>query len=246
MKMMKTFLLGFLLLLYGCKTSDISSTTSMIETPETSKVDLVFQPMFGNEKLIFNKKYAANLNGNVEDSIKITVLRFYISNIEFYKDNQLIHSVLNSYHLIKLEEPKSLNLALENIGNLDFNTIKFNLGIDSLTNVSGAFGGDLDPTRGMYWTWKSGYINLKIEGTSNLCPTRNQRFQFHLGGYEQPFYALQTIELPIQNKERMVINVNVQSFFEGTDLVTEYSIMSTGADAVKLSKFAAKGFSSAN
>jgi hypothetical protein len=37
---------------------------------------------------------------------------------------------------------------------LKYDQIQFQLGIDSLTNVSGAMGGDLDPTKGMYWTWQ--------------------------------------------------------------------------------------------
>ena len=77
--------------------------------------------------------------------------------------------------------------------------IKFNLGIDSLTNVSGVMGGDLDPTKGMYWTWQSGYINFKMEGSSAVCPTRNHEFQFHIGGYQDPFYAMQTLELEVKN-----------------------------------------------
>ena len=70
------------------------------------------------------------------------------------------------------------SLALQIPSNIPFSKLKFQLGIDSLTNVSGAMGGDLDPTKGMYWTWQSGYINMKIEGKSNSCKTRKNQFQF--------------------------------------------------------------------
>ena len=56
-------------------------------------------------------------------------------------------------------------------------------------------GGDLDPTKGMYWAWQSGYINFKMEGSCSQCLATKNNFEFHLGGYQQPFYAMQTIEL---------------------------------------------------
>ena len=84
-----------------------------------------------------------------------------------------------------------------------FNTIAFNLGIDSITNVSGAQGGDLDPTKGMYWAWQSGFINIKLQGTSNSCPPPKNEFEFHLGGYQYPFNSLQTIILKTGNEKKL-------------------------------------------
>jgi len=48
--------------------------------------------------------------------------------------------------------------------------------VDSLANVSGAMSNDLDATKGMYWSWQSGFINLKIEGKSASCKTRKINF----------------------------------------------------------------------
>jgi hypothetical protein len=229
--MLRIFLIGLTIFLCGCKTSDISNTNT-ITTDETI---LTFQPTFGNENLILNQKYSINK----KDSFEINVLRFYISNIEFYNNNQLIYKELNSYHLIDLEEERTLQIRFKNN---DFTKIKFNLGIDSTTNVSGAFGGDLDPTKGMYWTWQSGYINFKIEGKSELCPTRNHQFQYHLGGYAAPFYGLQTVELAIDNKDKIVVNIDVSQFLNAVDLVNEHSIMSPSKAAVDLAKVAAESF----
>lgn len=221
---------AFLLAFYSCKTANISTTEN--------KKHLTFQPTFGATNLVLNQKYLLQKT----DSVEINVLRFYISNIEFYQDNQLMHKMLNSYHLIDLADKKSLTLAFNHLNYITFNKIKFNLGIDSVTNVSGAFGGDLDPTKGMYWTWQSGYINLKLEGKSNLCNTRNNLFQYHLGGYEPPFLALQTVELPIEAKEKIVIKIDIQQLINAVDLVNEHSIMSPSKAAVKLAEVVAKAF----
>lgn len=112
----------------------------------------------------------------------------------------------------------------------------FHIGIDSATNVSGAMGGDLDPTKGMYWAWQSGYINVKIEGTSSVCNTRNHEFQFHLGGYLPPHYALQTLHFPVKNPQQIQIDIDIQKFLKNIDLARQNHIMSPSKEAVVLSK----------
>lgn len=124
-----------------------------------------------------------------------------------------------------------------------YDTIKFHLGIDSLTNVSGAVGGDLDPTKGMYWSWQSGYINFKLEGNSPLCNTRNHEFQFHLGGYSAPFASMQTVYLPLTAKQKANILFDVQKLLSAIDLSVQQSIMIPGGDAVALSRLVASSFS---
>ena len=112
------------------------------------------------------------------------------------EDKSLIKDTVKA-HLIDVFEVDTLKI---NFKKLDFKKIKmiqFNIGIDSLTNVSGALGGDLDPQKGMYWAWQSGYINTKIEGRSPHCKNRKNAFQFHIGGYLQPFYAIRRVEMPL-------------------------------------------------
>jgi hypothetical protein len=101
--------------------------------------------------------------------------------------------------LVDLSVTPSLALGLDVPKTLPFNRLKCNLGIDSLTNEAGAMGGDLDPTKGMYWAWQSGYVNFKMEGKSPICPTWKHKFQLHLGGYLAPFNALQTLDFKVKN-----------------------------------------------
>src|ERR1044071_4197029 len=150
---------------------------------------LEFSPTFGSANFKTDTYYKIN-----DDSVLITTLKFYISNISFYDGNKQVWKENKSYHLVDISDPNSLKLKLDLPSKIKFTEIKFNLGIDSITNVSGALGGALDPTLGMYWTWQSGYINFKLDGRSSLCNTRNHEFQFHLGGYQYPHSALQTVE----------------------------------------------------
>jgi len=59
------------------------------------------------------------------------------------------------------------------------------IGTDSITNVSGALDGDLDPIKGMYWAWNSGCINFKLEGT-RVISGKKTPFEYHIGGYNGP------------------------------------------------------------
>ncbi len=201
---------------------------------------LKFKPMFQQQELKLNDTFYLLNNG--KDTVQITKLKFYISAIELYNNNQLVYTEKNSFHLIDASDTNSYSINLKWLSNKAFNNIKFNLGIDSATNTKGALGGALDPTKGMYWTWHSGYINFKLEGTSNLCSTRNNAFEFHLGGFSYPNNSLQTIKLDVSNNKAIIINVDVAKFLAEVGLGKTNMIMTPSKAAVELSKRVANIF----
>ena len=149
----------------------------------------------------------------------------------------------NSFHLLDISDPGSLNLDLKIPNELSFSHISFNIGIDSITSVSGVFGGDLDPGNGMYWTWQSGYINFKLEGVADDSPARNHRFQFHLGGYQAPFNALQQVKLDVADPKNITINIAIDQLFEQVNLQETYQIMSPNQQAIDMAQLVASLFS---
>jgi len=188
---------------------------------------------------------------NIDDSLnipndstflRITELKFYISNIQFLKNGEVVLEEKNSFHLVDANQIIPNQILVENKQNIAFDEIKFDLGIDSITNVSGAMGGDLDPTKGMYWTWQNGYINFKLEGTSQLCKTRNNEFTFHLGGYQQPYYCLQTLHFKTNNSSTINFKLDVQKILNQVDLAKTNHVMSPSEEAVTLSKIVANAF----
>lgn len=198
-------------------------------------------PVFG-DKAITEDTWFVTKNG---DSIQFDNIRFYLSNIYFKTiDNQIFMASQKAY-LIDIFEPETRNINTSNIDFKQCKTIHFNIGIDSLTNVSGALGGDLDPQKGMYWAWQSGYINLKIEGKSPQCPNRKQAFHFHIGGYLQPFYAMQSITLALKNgdTEGCILKVDFSKFFENIRIATTNSIMIPCHEAMQLAEESVKMFS---
>lgn len=173
---------------------------------------------------------------NTSDSIRFETVKFYISAIELLQHAKVKWKEKNSFHLIDAAEEKSNTIILNIPKTLGFDSIRFNIGIDSSTNSAGVLGGDLDPTNGMYWTWQSGYINVKFEGTSNLVHSPNHAFEFHLGGYMAPFETIQNISLPGADTNEIKVYIDLKQFITSFNLQETHHVMSPNADAVKLSK----------
>ncbi len=202
-----------------------------------SATKISFNPVFGKPVLHLDDSCYTT------DSICISNFKCYISAIKLLQNDSLVWEEKNSFHLLDAANEKSLYILLNTHSNLKYNKIKFNIGIDSATNVSGAMGGDLDPTKGMYWTWQSGYINMKLEGKSKLCKTRNNEFQFHLGGYQNADNALQTVLLNVTDNKEIVIAIDLQKIFTVIDLAKHNQIMSPGKEAVLFAEKFSKIFS---
>ncbi len=197
-----------------------------------------FKTVYNKTNFIINDSMYQLPNGN---TVSIEILKFYISGIELFENSKTIWREKKSFHLYSADSSnKTISLTVPI--KLNFDKIKFNLGIDSLTNVSGVMGGDLDPTKGMYWAWQSGYINFKIEGKSNLVSNPKKEFQFHLGGYLQPYYALQTTTLPITDKNKIDIVFDIVQFLSEIDFLKQNHIMSPSIKALEFSQLAIKCF----
>ncbi len=198
-----------------------------------AQIQLEIKPIYNGIPLSLN---------TVHDSLTIETLKFYLSHFELNNDGKNVWQEENSFHLIDAENPTSLIFILPVKPDLNYNQLSFSLGVDSLTHASGAMGGDLDPTKGMYWSWKSGYINFKLEGKSPKVTNRQHDFNLHLGGYAGIFNCLQTVTLPIDLRKNQTIYFDVSNFLEKINLAENHSIMSPGLMAVNASKIAASQF----
>jgi len=99
----------------------------------------------------------------------------------------------------------------------------------------------------MYWTWQSGYINFKLEGISEKCSTRKNRFQYHLGGYQEPLNLYQKISIDTPSESReIIIDVDISSLLESLDLSATNQIMSPSNVALKIANLLPKIFKLSN
>lgn len=205
---------------------------------QSRTIQLNISPSYGKKPIDLTD---SSFTANNASSLRIEVLKFYLSNLQLLKNGKVVLQDIKA-HLVDVANKNSMQIILDNNENIVFDELKFSLGVDSVTNVSGALGGDLDPTKGMYWTWQSGYINFKLEGSSKLCKTRNNEFQFHLGGYQRPNDCLQTLSYPIHNSKLIMLILNVQKILEQIDLAKTNQLMSPSIEAVRLSKIIANAF----
>lgn len=200
-------------------------------------VILEFQLVVDGEELVLGSEYQISSH-----SVTIDLFRFYISDISLSFEDESIWEEKDSYHLIDASVPSSLSLPLSHAGELSPQTLTMQLGIDSATHDLGAMSGDLDPTKGMYWSWQSGYINVKLEGRSPSSSGRHNEFQFHLGGYQSPYQTTQKINIEIESPEKIVVKIDLADFFESVDLEGQPMVMSPGAKAAAFSEVVADLF----
>lgn len=202
---------------------------------------LDFRLLFNQESLQLNKKYISAQ----KDTVTIETFRCYISDIQIHYADKTIFSQENSHHLLDSDNPSSFRIFVTKKTDKIITAVLFHVGIDSLTSNSGALSGSLDPAKGMYWAWQSGYINIKIEGKSPSCKTRKNQFQFHIGGYLEPYYALRNIVLLYDKKATQLnVGIDLNVFFSTINLSETNSIMIPGAAAMQLADASAKMFQS--
>ena len=103
------------------------------------------------------------------ETFSIDKCLFYLSNFALQTSSGKWYPIKESYFLVNISDSSSLQISLP--GNItDVVSIQFLLGVDSAKNVSGIQSGVLDPARGMFWTWNTGYVMAKMEGSSPVSP----------------------------------------------------------------------------
>lgn len=192
---------------------------------QKDSVAVGFSVKFNAQAFEMGKRYDAS-----QQTLSIHTFKCYVSGFRLlYADGS--STTNKDYHLLDIERPETFRFNVGGDPKKPLVKISFNIGIDSLTSVSGAMAGDLDPTKAMYWTWQSGYINMKIEGESPLCQTRKNAFQFHIGGYLKPNNALRNVELKTTKPE---IAIDLATFLSQIKLSEQNSVTIPGKDAMHL------------
>ncbi|MEO6303657.1 MAG: MbnP family protein [Bacteroidia bacterium] len=212
------------------------------ETPAatTGVLKVEFEHMvYDTINLAFNQKYV-NAKG---DTFTVTKLKYYISNIVITKNDNSTFTESNSYHLIDLADPATTLLSIANVPFDSYKSISFTLGVDSAANCSGAQAGDLAQSKGMFWTWNSGYIMFKLEGTAPKSPAPNHVIEYHIGGFggankvQRNFnfnFASTPANVSSSITPQIHLTVNISELFEHPNLIDvtqtgQYSQLTAGA-----------------
>ncbi|MEN9332504.1 MAG: hypothetical protein RLZZ94_1594, partial [Bacteroidota bacterium] len=160
--------------------------------------------------------------------------------IKVHYTDKTEYSLVKYAYLINILDSLHNHFSLDINSNRDLDFVSFNLGIDSTINVSGAMEGDLDPMNNMYWTWQSGYINIKFEGSIDDGVQR----EYHLGGYAYPNNALQKVNFKLNKSGDTVIHIHLDDFIHSIPDSIPFKFMTPDPKAVYLSYLFAKSLSS--
>ncbi len=183
------------------------------DTPDTTPANLghirfVFNNVVGLSDLKLGTDTYQNAAG---ESFIVTKFNYFVSNIRLRKEDgsDFVVPQDNSYFLVEEDKPTSQTITLNDVPVGNYTGITFLVGVDSLRSLANISRrtGVLDPGLTthdpMYWEWNSGYIFMKLEGTSSAAPaTQNNLFLYHIGGFgggydgKKTINNLRTITLP--------------------------------------------------
>ena len=134
-----------------------------------SAVVVHHQVTLGDAKVVLGEWQKSDSNV----SIRIDKLRWYVSLPPAGKKG-------SKAWLLDLADSASLDQQMSRPVN---NKISLLFGIDSAIQVGGVGTGALDPLRGMYWTWQTGYVQWKMEGAIRVDGVESP-LELHLGGFD--------------------------------------------------------------
>ena len=153
------------------------------------------------------------------ETISVDRFRYYVSNFSVKDNKGIIVKLPVEYFLVDEADSLSKIITLT-VPDISIDHISFLLGVDSIRNVSGIQTGALDPLKGMFWTWNSGYIMAKLEGSADESTSAGGRFTYHIGGFRTGMNTTRLIDLAIDNKGKEVteihINADINHWFKGT------------------------------
>lgn len=193
------------------------------QKPKTDSTLIIqFRVYVHGEPLLLNKKYQNPFG----ETFQINRFRFYAGRFApVYSGTFTKSNISPLYHLIDFSDSSSTRFELDaNEGSC--NGIEFQVGIDSSDQVRGAQTGDLDPIKGMFWTWNSGYLTFKIEGYSPVSTQPAHVMAYHIGGYRYAYNTVWKVKLystndatfMISKNHRMMVEIGIDLdyFFDGT------------------------------
>ena len=192
--------------------------TGDMGTTKLHTVKVTFQPVVNSQALVLGETYHNDLG----EDYSVTAFRFYAAYPALKNNNtSLAVTGQTKYRLVDASLNNTLSFTVTTTDSL-FNSFSFQVGVDSIDNVSGAQSGDLDPGKGMFWTLNSGYVMAKLEGTSSFSGMPGDEFTYHVGGFSGTNNSIRTIMLSTQqvklNSNRatgIIINADINKWFSG-------------------------------
>ena len=203
----------------------------------TNAVTLEFDNRVGAQKMALGTGTYKNGSG---EEFTLTTFNYFISNVALKKADGTVVKFPEQYFLIRQADPTTWEPKLADVPAADYTEISFLIGVDSTRSVAGvdkrtgvldelSYGDD-----GMAWSWNSGYIFVKMEGTSPVVPLNSagkRAFAMHVGGYKGSANNLRTVTMPLNT------NATVRKNIAPTiHLVADFMKVFDGTNTIKLAE----------
>ena len=220
----------FTVFFISCK-KDSETKDDQPQPSSNGSINVRFKAMVVNDTFAFNNNYV----NSAGDTFSVNMLKYYVSNITLTNSDDSQVSVPGSYFLVDHNTFMEDEFTLNGIPIGSYKKISFLLGVDSAANVSGAQAGDLDPAKGMFWDWNSGYIMSRLEGYSPASTAIGKKIIFHVGGFTKPNLSLKNIAIDFNgtnvsvsqsNKPKITIKTDVSEWFKSPNTIS-FSTLNT-------------------
>lgn len=192
-----------LILISSCKKTEVPPRFSSLIFEINHNVD--------GESVSLDPFQFSNDAGNL---YTITDYKYYLSNIQFISNNGEIYTD-PAIHLVDIKKNGSCSFLLDSIPPGTYTTLSFDLGLDSIINVSNGLLNSIDNIN-MAWPdmLGGGYHFLKFEGKTWINNSING-FAIHLGKNPNKIH----FSFPIHKKmiywnEKLVLHHNINEWFK--------------------------------
>lgn len=167
--------------------SENSSSPTQPSENKTGGIVFKMDAFVGNQDLVLGRNYT-NAAG---EQFSVDMFKYFISNIQLVRADGTVWTVPqdSSYFLVDEENAASQRIAISAVPEGDYTAVRWVIGVDSMRNTKDVQfrTGALDvggAAQGMYWSWNSGYIFVKLEGSSPVLPSSaGGKFRYHIGGF---------------------------------------------------------------
>jgi len=201
------------------------------QTIGQGNLNVEFDNVFDGADLILNAQSNTTSQG---EKLKISDVKYVISNITLTKEDGAIFTYPKSYFIVSEAKAASHTLELTNIPSGNYTKITFGIGVDeNQYNAGETVQGDFfayAQDEEMAWSWSAGYKHLLFEGYfTSPTVSSDTRFMVHTGKSGANYnYTDVTLQFPDVALIRPTITPDVHIFADVAKVID-------GTNKIKLS-----------
>jgi hypothetical protein len=244
--MKKACFLLLLVLFSACKKENIVPDPPQPEPTRYGQVVLKLNHVWGEGLQAFYM-YQWMVHPETADSIRFDTLQYYVSGVSLKKQGGDWVNLPMEHYLVSLSFSSLSLVALNEVPVGTYEAVRFQLGVDSVSNRAGIGTGFLSLVHGMYHGEAMGYVHVKAIGATPTAPVG--KFHYELCGFRAPhqihqyFEPNELLEVAETGEPALGFYVNTAAFWDLTTRPQQFYVVHTpGAANATLTQNFARAF----